>query len=553
MPRGSRFPSNKKHGVAKNTSKTHDTQKNAGATGKKDRNWFQKIPLLVKILFVLLVIAIGVVVYWRITSAIRQSNVKASCEQSTGLQSQVASGRIHILLHLYRATPDIVARSIFGAFEAAKYPGLVHIHLFQELCIGDGFHRDVFDTYKHNYSQLHSWDVTQLSMDRNLHVVNENPTQSAGRIVSLLTLTQESVLPMLNPTDIVMVPQSFYDLPGTVHLFPLTFAQDYDILLHQSMLNDATVYSGRIPRTSLSATSATQVTMLTSSLTHAIGHNLVVPFFKSKQHANYLESRTTGVCSASAARNLCADQVGFTSYTTSDRIANIGVRQATDSDVPFTVYRMMRDFYSPSTKEDTVDWTQYSEQHGPSLARPVPIVGVHEDLMICRADTWSQLIQYAHGPGRAHLVPGPEYLSTLVWSNLIYAARISLLSCNHLPVAAIFDHLTGASATVDSKALSQTREFEPHNWLVALRPVNELSNKLAPVELSDPCELVELDPGYERYAGVTSDNVTQDGFLGITSLDGVNISRHKFSSDVELERQKRMLAAIQYPMRTGQY
>jgi hypothetical protein len=544
MPRNSRFPSTT-HGT-----KTHAANKNAGRSHRdSDKpNWFQKIPLFVKILFVLLLLAIGVIAYWQIKSAIRHSNVKASCEQS-GFDSRAGDGRIHILIHLYRATPDIVARSIFGAFEAAKYPGLVHIHLFQELCIGDGYSQDVFDTYKRSYSQLHSWDVSRLSMERNFHVVNENPTQSAGRIVSLLTLTHESVLPVLAPHDIVIVPQSFYDLPGTVHLFPLTFSQDYDVLLRQSNLLDGAIYSGRIPRTSLSATSATQVTKLTSSLTHAIGYNLVVPFFKSKQHSNYLESRTTGVCSASAARNLHFDQVGFTSYTTSDRIANIGVRHATESDVPFTAYRMLRDFYAPSTKEDTDDWTRYSEKHGTSLSRPVPIVGVHEDLIVCKADTWSQLIHYAHGTGRPYVFSSPDYLSTLLLSNLIHAAGLSLLSSNHLPITAIFDHLTGASATVDAKALRYAREFEPHNWLVALRPINEMSSQLVPTKLSDPCDLIELDPSYESYAGVTSDNVTQDGFLGITQMDGINIIRHKFSSDVELERQKRMLAAIQYPLR----
>lgn len=547
MSKATRFPKKKQRHTQSRTSE------------EPAKNWFQSIPIFVKILFVVVLVVICVVVYWRIKAALRQKDVSVGFESDnqTGMgRSDLASGtihsgsQVHILIHLHRATPDIVARTIFGAFEAAKYPGLVHIHLYQEICVGDGYSRDVFDTYTNSYSQLHSWDTKKLSMKRNFHVVNENPTQSAGRLVSLLTLTHESVLPILRSNDLVVIPQSFYNSPGTVHLFPLTFAQDYDETLRTSNLAPNTVYSGQLPRTSQSVASAAQVTMLTSSLTHAIGHNLVIPFFKSKEHANFLESRTTGVCSANAAKNLALDQTGFTSYVTSDRTSSVGIRQVTDSDVPFTIWRFMRNFYAPPSHSESVDWTGYSAQHNQVLVRPVPMVGVHEDMLLCTASSWMQVVQFAQGFGREYLIPGPEYTQTLILSNLIFASGVAMYTANHLPVGAVFDHLTGASATVDSKALQKTRAFEPHNWLVAMKPVNGLSGQLAPVKLDDPCDRIELCEAYEWYAGVTPDNVTQNGFLGLTDVDGPNIIQHKFASEVELERQKRMLAAIEFPIRS---
>lgn len=510
-------------------------------------NWFQRIPLLAKIGFAILIIALGVVIYWRIKTTLRKKDVQDSFEQPSNLSLNTTAGNIHILIHLYRANPDVVARTIFGAFEAAKYPGRIHIHLFQELCLADRYPRDAFSVYKHVYAPRHSWDTRRFNLERNVHVVNENPTQSAGRLVSLFTLTQESLVPILGPSDIIIVPQAFYDVPGTDHLFHATFAQDYDALLQPGSLTPQTIYSGCLPRTSLSVANAAQTTRLTSSVAYAIGENLVVPFLKSKQHANYLESRTLGVCSAAAARNLYVDQASFTSFTTSDRIVNPSTRQTTSADVPFTSCRRLREFYAPSTQDDAMDWSIYSGQHGAELVRPIPTVGVHEDVLVCTGQTWVTLTQFARGPGRPALTPGPEYLQTLVLSNLLFQARINLMSSNHLPILVVFDHLTGTSATTDLEALNRTKSFEPHNWLVALLPVDPSTpGQLAPVLLDDPCDLVQLDPAFEAYAGVTADNVTQNGFLGITAVDGPNILTHKFSSLKELERQKRMLAATQY-------
>ena len=68
----------------------------------------------------------------------------------------------------------MLSSHIFGAFEAAKYPGLIHSPVSRTLR-GNGYIQDVFDTYVKSYSQLHSWDTKKLSMKRNFHVVNETP------------------------------------------------------------------------------------------------------------------------------------------------------------------------------------------------------------------------------------------------------------------------------------------------------------------------------------------------------------------------------------------
>ncbi len=512
-------------------------------------NWFQQIPLLVKLLFLGLLITIGVLVSWKVRAAIRQQNVELTPLHYTQLHTTQPQSQIHILIHLYRGNPDIVARSLFGAFEAAKYPQFVHIHLFQELCAGDGVARDVFQTYTTTYARQHSWDSTRVSMDANFHVVNENPSQSAGHFVSLLTLAQESVAPILKTHDIVIAPQAFYDSPGTIHLFPLTFAQDYDELLRTSSLEPHTMYSGRIPRTSLSATSANQVTALTSSLTQAIGQNLIIPYFKTKEHSHYLESRASNTCSAAAAANLAADQTGFTAYTTSDRVRAPRARQTTTTDIPFTVFRLNRDSYRSNARHP-VEWNTYVATHTATLVQPVPIVGVHEDVVVCRASTWIQLMHYTHGAGRAYLVPGPYYTQTITMSNLMYAANLQLRSMNHLPIVAIFDHLTGAAATVDPSTLSKTKAFAPHNWMVALKPVRADSDELVPIEMDDPCDVIQLDVSYGQYAGVFVDNVTRNGFMGITSIDTRSTIHHKFGSAEEFERQTRLLNSVQFSVQT---
>lgn len=515
---------------------------------KDEPSWFQQIPFGVKLLFGIMIVAIGVLIYWQIQKAVRhQDACITSCESNGLFPLNQPSSSIHVLIHLYRASPDIVAKTMFAAFEGAKFPGFVHVHLFQELCVKDGYPKDAFDLYKRHYAGLHSWNTAVQNMFNNIHVVNENPSQSAGRVVSWLTLTQESVLPIMQSNDIIVIPQSFYDAPGTDHLFPVTFSNHYDQTLRHGQIQSNTIYSGRLPRTSLSASSAAQVTTLTSSLTHAIGNNLIIPFFKSKEHHKYLECKTTGVCSKSSGTALYLDQCGFTSFTTSDRVHASGVRHTTSSDVPFTLYQMMRDFYAPSTQSDTKNWASFSKQYENELTQPLPIVGVHEDIIVCDGQTWSKLVHFSHASGRHFLVPGPEYTQSLMLSNLIYSAGMFMETMNHLPVAVVFDHLTGTAATSDRPALNRVKQFEPHNWLVEMQQLNELCTTLTPVELSDPCDRIKLHSQYEWYAGVSPDNVTENAFLGITGHDTPAVLTRKFSSMTEVERQKRMLAAIQYP------
>lgn len=526
----------KKHRRFPKKTRPRKVTSKAPGNAASELNWFQKIPLLVKLLFVALIIGLSVLIYWRVKAHFRQKDAEfETSAQHTATHTAVAPvGQIHLLLHLYRGNPDVVARTIFGAFEAAKYPGLVHVHLFQELCVDDNLTHDVYECYTTQYARRHSWDVTRAPTETRLHVVNENPAKSLGYFMSLLVLAQESVLPIVGPDDVVLACQAFYDSPGTAHLFPLTFAQDYDNLLRAANLDSSVVYSGRIPRTSLSATNANQVTTLTSSFTQAISTSVIIPFFKAKEHGRFLESRIGNTCSATAARNLATDQAGFPSYTTSDRLRNHSVRQTTNSDVPFTVFRMLREF------DKSESWSQTVERQGSTLVRPVPIVGIHEDAVICTASTWLDLVRFAHGPGRIYVTPGPAYIQTLTMSNLVYEAGFGLCSMNHLPVLTIFDHLTGAAATVDPVTLTNARTFRPRDWKVVTQILD--SGQRARIKMSDPCDVLVLGSRYEWYAGVTMDNVTQDGFLGITAIDAPAALLHKFRTPEELDRQRRMLA-----------
>lgn len=497
--------------------------------------------LLLLVLFALTV----TLIVWRVQAFIRQKNAQVtSTAAETGFfRSTPSSGaKIHLLFHLYRGNPDVLARSVFGAFEAAKYPQLVHVHVYQELCGADRHTSDVYATYETTYAHRHSWDTSKTQVSGNIHIVNENPSQSAGYFVSLLTLAQESVEPVLGPDDVVLVPQAFYDSPGTVHLFPLTFAQDYDECLRAAHLNENSVYSGQVPRTSLSATSANQVTALTSSLSQAIGNSLVVPFLRAKENGHFLESRAPNTCSASACANLAIDQAGFPSFTTTDRAVHVRVRQNTSSDVPFTVFRFLRDSWEG-------DWETRAAREAASIVRPVPIVGIHEDMVVCRAAAWFHLVRFAHGSGRRYLVPGPAYIQTLIMSNMMHACGLQLESMNHLPVVAVFDHLTGAAATVDPVSLKNMKEFRPHNWKVALRPAHRGSEQMVPVKLDDASDVLCLDRNFEWYAGVFPDNVTQDGFLGLTGADNQAAVMHKYGSSEELARQKRMMDAIEFPVK----
>lgn len=509
-------------------------------------SWFHEMSWFTKLLLLALFTAIALLIYWQITQAIQKrtdNHMRAQIDQG-----HIDLVHIHILIYAHRCNPHILGKSIFSAFEAAHFPELIHIHLFQEMCVEDDptfQHGDAYQCYIREYAHQHS--TPQTSWESHIHVVNENSADATGLTVSILTLLQESVLATAhNPYDRVILMQPFYDTPGSVNIFPITFAQQYDDLLRNTDIPPNMFYSGRLPRTAQSATNATQFTQLTSSISQAVGSHVLIPFFKKKQHRQYLDSAAPYTCTAKACQNLTLDQVGCTMFTTMDRTAGVSTRQQNQSDVPFTIYRLYRDHYFPFQQFDSstnVDWDSLlkSSNTAQQIQSPVPIVGLHEDIVIATLDTWKQTVDYAHSSGRSFVQSGPFYIQTVVLSNLCFGVG-ELRSLNHLPVAAIFDHISGAGATVDPQTLERTRHFRPSGWKTKQKILS--NGKVIPLIMDNASEVIELSPEFMEYSGAQPDNVTELGYLGITNQDSGFSYKIKYRTYEELQRQQRMLKGI---------
>lgn len=510
---------------------------------KKKGSWFYEMSWITKLLLLGLCIGIGVLIYWQISQAIRKYS-------DHRIHTQIQSGHldycnIHILIYAHRCNPHILSQTIFSAFEAAHFPETVHVHMFQEMCVEDDpnfEHGDAYTCYVNQHSQNHT---NKQSWESHIHVLNENVIQATGFMVSHLTLLQESVLNTFsNPDDKIIIVQPFYDIPGGINIFPITFAQEYDDILRNADIVQNIFYSGHLPRTSQSATNATQFTQLTSSVSHAIGSHILIPMFKRKQHSRYLESQVPHTCTAKACRNLTLDQAGFTMFTTIDRTSGVPIRQQSDSDIPFTIHRMFRDHYFPVYKyqnRDTahIEWDKLLKDPSiqSQISNPVPIVGIHDDFVCATLGTFEQMVEYGHSLGRPYVQPGPFYIQTLTFSNLCFNVG-EIRSSNHLHIGAIFDHLQGAGAMVDPKTLQHTQSFVPENWNV------KTSESGKQIIVDDPSEVVQISEDFNRYSGASTDNVTELGYLGITTQDTPHSYQIKYRSLDEYERQVRMLKGI---------
>lgn len=534
------------------------------------RRWFDNIPFGTKlfvfcILFGVVVASIFAVVA-HVQSTKRERDVQVTDvdvnafhrDPLWGQRTHTSQRRVHVILHNYRGNSDVVARQIFSAFEAAQYPKLVHVHMFQELTgydtvmtTGAAFQKrqDPYQIYCDTYAAQHGWDASANPVAQNIHVVNENPSKSTGTLMSLLTLVQESVSPHGRPNDILVTAQPFYDLPGTLCIYPLTFATGYDTVLRTAPhMMRGVVYSGRVPRTSCSAQESVGAPSSTTSPTptsvmQAFSDQLFVPFLKSKSNPEFLGKTTHFTCTAKACRNLYNDQSGFVAFATEDRVVNPTVRQSTVSDVPFSVFQLYRDFYAPHTAKKWSAITKNKTQIS-TICAPVPVVGIHPDMTVSTVGTWIDAVRYAHGKARRWIIPGPMYIQSLLWSNLFFGVA-TLYSMNHLPIAAVFDNDAGANTVVDPLTLDNTSTFRPRKWKVVTQTVDndgDHPNQTVQVKMDDASDVINLDSNFSSYAGVFTDNVTMDGFLGITGTDTASVLIHKFGSTEELERQRRMVS-----------
>lgn len=451
----------------------------------------------------------------------------------TGLQHQ--SGRVHIGIPVYRCDPRTVAQTIFGAFEAADFPENVHVWIYQELQASDGG-ADGFGVYKQIFAKHHTKPRPARFL-RNIHVKNQNATDSGGPLVSFLTLARDQILTTAAPNDAVVMVRPFYESLSTTHIYGVTFVQHYDATVLGNPLGTGVVFTSRLPRSSLQGSDVTHKTLehgKLTSLSSIIVDAVAIPMIKNK--INHIEVISDNVCTFKTFQHMIQKQAGFIGWTTMDRemkspIAVHRTRSAAKIPVPFTRHRKFTKF----AKTDQSDQSDQSQHI-------VGVVGLHIDIQIMSAGTLRRIVNQALESPDRYVFAVPYHAYTLVLSNLCLLHQGGFYSANHLGIGCIIDHIQGLnSSAVDSpQTIQATMAFRPKNW--KLIPKQRKQSKILDlIPTEDFQKILPVSRDLIRYAGVASDNLTVDGFLGITSDDSLDVLRIKFGSSENLARQRRML------------
>ena len=134
----------------------------------------------------------------------------------------------------------------------------------------------------------------------------------------------------------------------------------------------------------------------------------------------------------------------------------------------------------------------------------------------------------------------PYHAWTLMFSNLIGK---NILSCNHLPIAVIADHVR--TTHQGTQTIKYTMEFRPLNWKRIPRIRKQKKSKKPIIDLvatNDWSKILVLDQTFKTNALIASDNITMDAFLGVCARDTAGTLRIKFGNPANLARRRRMLA-----------
>jgi hypothetical protein len=528
-------------------------------------SFFSDTGTIVKILFVVVICIAGFLLFRTLFKKNQPSkhdvkhDTKHNANQipvqppttSTSLRtSSVSLPSIHIGIHAYRCASLSIAQTIFGAFEAAKYPSFVHVHIYQELASQET-QIDAYEMYRKHYLDQHTHKMDYL---QNIHVKNANAVDSAGPLVGFMLLAKDMILPsMASPMDQCVFVRPFYESTGTNHVYGVTFVQDYDQALRSHDMANG-VYSMRLCRTvesSDAVLSQLEAQASKSTIGGIIMQNVAMPLLKTTLHGINLPH--VNVCTLDTWNTLIEKQAGFTAWSTLDRCMKLPsvyarTKKSAKVPVPFAIFRKFNDTREVRDVHGELQKDANIHKH------VLPTSAVHEDIMVLNIQTLNVIMQKALSSEK-YIKAIPYHAYTLMISNLV---GTRLFTMNHIPVAIIADHERGsyAKSAPSSVSIKNTMAYRPVNWKRVPRIRKVRRNKKArqhpnqqPIIDLVPCNdfniLLPLDHMFMNYAQIKSDNITIDAFLGITSTDTPQPPTQtllvKFGSPENLARRFRML------------
>ena len=484
---------------------------------------------------------------------------------------QSYSKRIHIGIHVYRCDPTPVAQTLFGIYEGAMCPENVHVYIYQELQLRDGWAIDGVGLYRKEFLKHHKNPKIPKIHTTNIHVKNINAQKSQGPLVGLLVLGQDMILPnLLSIDDVAVFTRPFFEHPKTTDVYGLTLVQGYDVGLAKQILTHG-ILSTRLPRSSAQIREHIAMNPKVGSLVSAVMNTMALPTLTAKM--NRIEVVASHVCTKGTWDHLLAHQAGFVAFTTLDKeMRPPGIFPRTKPSakvpIPFATFRYLNDTHFVQTQINQTNQKKNKKQ----LMAPLPMVGLHEDLQVMDGGMLQRVITRA-GNYSAQLVRAvPYHAYTLVLSNLCYMDNIGFYSMNHVPFGVVLDHETGLSpnSTPSPKSIQHVLAFRPKYWRMlprkrqtrksqTQRNGNNGNNgnngkRKTNLKRKEREEIVDMVPAkdikkvlpisvqFSWYANrLTADQISVDTFLGITAVDIRSTLGMKFGTPENLSRRRRML------------
>lgn len=493
----------------------------------------------VKLLFVALVVVVVILA----VLVVRNRKKKHRNTKVLSNAQLAVSTRIKVGIHVYRADPSVVAKTVFSAFEAAKNAQQVDVYIFQEYDSHD-FATDAFAMY----SSMKHDNPTCLNCQSRTFVKNAPARAAQGPLAGLGTLGAMMLSDARNFVCLFVRP--FYEMTSVTtsnqQAGAVVFARDYDeTLLASNLFFSRTpwVYSTQLPRM--------QDTNLGTLQTSTSSNNLAGIFEPLAKLAakNLLDvvSDFDGdlVVKKQQAAKLHQESSGFVGWATRKHKPNLRVFQAFSSDAN---NKMLKFWYTSETRSDN---------NNNNI--PVRVVGVHEDIQVMDSSA----------------------LKALLTKMVVVAALREKQHRTNIVVQAIKDQNLSSKPKTAKQKLRQVEQvrtvqqklettlkklnsglvvpFEAYNLALsdlvsssarslnlALACVAPSGTLLTPTLMKHVFSPLfsswQVSRDFEAYARISDRGVSKEAFLGVTSQDSPACIHFKYGSKEVLDRNVRMLA-----------
>ena len=500
------------------------------------QTWWPMKLLLVALILVVIVLAVLVA-----------RNRKNSTKKLNSEPNAHGSTRVKIGLHVYRSDPSIVAKTIFSAFEAAQNAQRVDVYIFQEYDSRD-FATDAFSIY----STMKHANPTCRECASRIFVKNAAASRAQGPLAGLGTLG--AMMLADSRKFVCLFVRPFYEMSGVdqagQQAGTAVFARDYDETLLSSDLFFSSaywVYSTQLPRMNDAKLEGLRVEPSSSA-------NLVGIFEPLAKIAakNLLDvvSDFDGdfVVKKNQAAKHFQESRGFVGWATTQHKPNLRVFQ-TFASRPND--KMLKFWYVSETRPGT-----YSN----SNKTPCRVVGVHEDIQVMDSSALkallAKMVVVAALRDKQHRTQ--IVVDTIQKQNMLAkplkTAKQKLKQAEQLrtvryKIEGLLKKLNSGlvvpfevyNLALSDLVSSSAKSLDLPLVLVApsgasLRP-NLLNHNFSPLFSS-----WQVSPDFQAFARISSQGVSKEAYLGVTSLDTSSCLAFKYGSKEVLDRNIRMLS-----------